>query len=699
MYCILRTAKLKTAGNIIGSGRHNWRESQTDNADSTRTPLNRTQGAQSSAELLTAIQARLNTVSHVRKNGVLAIEYFIGASPEFFKLNKNNSRNYFDGAIKWLIDKHGAENVVAITEQYDETSPHLVAYVVPIDERGKLNAAGYLGGRKKLSEMQTDFAIQCGEPFGLMRGIQGSKAKHIECSKYYSAVNSKTPEVITTIPDDRPATFSENIMSAAGIDNDYTQLQKRRKKAIAEREAEEKERQIALENKAKQFEFERDNNRKRDFALSELRDNYANYAQHLADLKANSDQALADLKANSDQALADLKANSALLREIAEREAEEKERQIALENKAKQFEFERDNNRKRDFALSELRDNYANYAQHLADLKANSDQALADLKANSALLREIPLRDVLLHLGCRPNPNDPNSWITRAGRLSVEGRKFYLHDVGAGGGGAIDLVKAVEDTDYQGALKILSQGFGVDATVSHELARSKARVEQIVAAPAPFVPPPPSPQNWPAVRSYLTDTRKLAGDLIDELHREGGVYADKFANAVFVLGGGRGVSLQSTADAFHCVRGETTAVFAVADGTEKEVAFTESCIDALSLRQLGFKGEILATPGQSADSVRAKADLFRRGGFQIVAAFDDNKMMADAIKADRQLEPQAKDWNADLLQETAAYELAHSIWLRELHGRAQPPDQQNALEAAIAPQQPQPFRSPPRPGQ
>ena len=615
MYCILRTAKLKTAGNIIGSGRHNWRESQTDNADSTRTPLNRTQGAQSSAELLTAIQARLNTVSHVRKNGVLAIEYFIGASPEFFKLNKNNSRNYFDGAIKWLIDKHGAENVVAITEQYDETSPHLVAYVVPIDERGKLNAAGYLGGRKKLSEMQTDFAIQCGEPFGLMRGIQGSKAKHIECSKYYSAVNSKTPEVITTIPDDRPATFSENIMSAAGIDNDYTQLQKRRKKAIAEREA------------------------------------------------------------------------------------EEKERQIALENKAKQFEFERDNNRKRDFALSELRDNYANYAQHLADLKANSDQALADLKANSALLREIPLRDVLLHLGCRPNPNDPNSWITRAGRLSVEGRKFYLHDVGAGGGGAIDLVKAVEDTDYQGALKILSQGFGVDATVSHELARSKARVEQIVAAPAPFVPPPPSPQNWPAVRSYLTDTRKLAGDLIDELHREGGVYADKFANAVFVLGGGRGVSLQSTADAFHCVRGETTAVFAVADGTEKEVAFTESCIDALSLRQLGFKGEILATPGQSADSVRAKADLFRRGGFQIVAAFDDNKMMADAIKADRQLEPQAKDWNADLLQETAAYELAHSIWLRELHGRAQPPDQQNALEAAIAPQQPQPFRSPPRPGQ
>ena len=593
-FCIVRVAKLKTSAAISGSGGHNWREFLTPNADPSRTPLNRSIGAQSSSELLAAVQARLNTVSHVRKNGVLAIEYFIGASPEFFKLHPNNSRNYFDGAIKWLKNKHGAENVVAITEQYDETTPHLVAYVVPIDERGKLNAAGYFGGKKKLSELQTDFAIQCGEPFGLMRGIQGSKAKHIECSTYYSSVNAKTPSVITQIPDDRRPTFSENMMSAAGIDNDHAQLRKRREKAIAEREEEEKKRQIALENKARQFELERDNNRKRDRALAELR---------------------------------------------------------------------------------------ANYAEHLADLKANSAQ-----------LREIPLRDVLLHLGCRQDdPADPKNWSTRAGRLTLEGRKFYLHDVGSGGSGAIDLVKAVEEADYPGALRILSEAFGLDATVSHELARSKARVEQIVAAPAPFVPPAPSPQNWSKVRNYLTNIRKLAGDLIDELHKAGGVYADKFANAVFVFGGGRGVSLQSTADAFHCVRGET-ADFSVGDGTEEEIAFTESCINAISLRQLGFQGEIVATSGQSADSVRAKADLFRRAGFQIVAAFDDNKMMANAIKADRQIVPEGATWNADLvLKETASYEHAQKL--------GAPTQARNALEAAIAPQQPQTFRSPPRPGQ
>ena len=591
-FCIVRVAKLKSSGSIGGSGKHNWREIETPNADPSLTPLNRSIGAQSSAELLSAVQARLSTVSHVRKNGVLAVEYFIGASPEFFKSHPIKISNYFDRAEKWLRYKHGTDNVVAVTRQYDETSPHMVAYVVPIDERGKLNAASYFGGRKKLSEMQTDFAIQCGEPFGLMRGIQGSKAKHIECSKYYSAVNSKTPEVITQIPDDRSPTFTENMMSATGIDNDHAQLQKRRKKAIAERESEEKERQIALENKAKQFELERDNNRKRDRALSELR---------------------------------------------------------------------------------------ANYAQHLADLKANYDQRLADLKANSAQLREIPLRDVLLHLGCRPNPNDPNSWITRAGRLSVEGRKFYLHDVGAGGGGAIDLVKAVEDTDYQGALKILSQGFGVDATVSHELARSKERVEKIVVSPAPsFSRPAPSLQNWPAVRSYLIDTRRLSVGLVDELHETGDVYADQFANAVFVLGGGRGVALQSTVDdAFHCLRGELGA-FALLGGTKKEVAFTESCIDAISLRQLGYEGEIVATCGLSAASARAKADIFRRGGFQIVAAFDAGNNMADAINADRHIVPSRGSWNAEVV----ASEL-------ELP--------QNALWAATARPEPQPARVGPKP--
>ena len=49
-------------------------------------------------------------------------------------------KRIFDKAKKWLKDKHGSENVVGLSIHRDETTPHLVAYVVPIDEKGNLNA-------------------------------------------------------------------------------------------------------------------------------------------------------------------------------------------------------------------------------------------------------------------------------------------------------------------------------------------------------------------------------------------------------------------------------------------------------------------------------------------------------------------------------------------------------------------------------
>ena len=42
---------------------------------------------------------------------------------------------------KWLEEKYGKNNVVSTTIHRDETTPHLVAYVVPLDEEsGRLNA-------------------------------------------------------------------------------------------------------------------------------------------------------------------------------------------------------------------------------------------------------------------------------------------------------------------------------------------------------------------------------------------------------------------------------------------------------------------------------------------------------------------------------------------------------------------------------
>lgn len=182
MYAILRTSKLKTFGNIAASASHNFRERETLNADPERTHLNIHHGAVSSDEVTAKVKNLLP--EKVRSNAVLCIEYLITASPEFFE-NGAQNLDYFERARDWLEKKHGEKNIVYSGIQLDEKTPHMVAYVVPIDDKGKLNARHFLGGRENLRNMQTDFAKNVGEYFGLERGVEGSPAKHERVKKFY----------------------------------------------------------------------------------------------------------------------------------------------------------------------------------------------------------------------------------------------------------------------------------------------------------------------------------------------------------------------------------------------------------------------------------------------------------------------------------------------------------------------------------
>ena len=66
-------------------------------------------------------------------------------------------------------------------------------------------------------------------------------------------------------------------------------------------------------------------------------------------------------------------------------------------------------------------------------------------------------------------------------------------------------------------------------------------------------------------------------------------------------------------------------ILAGKDADSKQVAFVESPIDALSLRELGFGGRIVATVGNSAELAKAKADIYRQQGLEVVGAFDNDK--------------------------------------------------------------------------
>lgn len=187
-FAILRVQKLKAAVAVRRSMKHAFREQETPNADPQRTVLNSHIGAASVAEGMQKFKARLP--EKVRKNGVLAIEYLITASPEAMQVkNRRQQDDYFQDALSWLNERHGAENIVYAGIHRDETTPHMYAYVVPLDDRGKLNCRYFLGGAKALSEMQSDFADRVGKEHGLQRGIEGSRARHTSVSQYYAALN------------------------------------------------------------------------------------------------------------------------------------------------------------------------------------------------------------------------------------------------------------------------------------------------------------------------------------------------------------------------------------------------------------------------------------------------------------------------------------------------------------------------------
>ena len=217
---ILRTAKLTTWGQIGASAEHTYWERPTPNANSSLAGFNQHHLAKSAAQVRQAIEQRIEGLE-VKHDTVKCIEYLITASPEFFKGKEKGMLDgggaYFKQARKWLEERHGKENIVAISIHHDETTPHLVAYAVPIvtkpahsrkmnvadgfDSEGKrkrktitverpeqkmLSAKHFLGGREKLSEMQTEFNKKVAGKFGLERGQEGSRATHQKVQRFYS---------------------------------------------------------------------------------------------------------------------------------------------------------------------------------------------------------------------------------------------------------------------------------------------------------------------------------------------------------------------------------------------------------------------------------------------------------------------------------------------------------------------------------
>jgi hypothetical protein len=211
-YAVMHIAKLKNVSSVCGSSNHTSRNHQPENADSERTEDNTRIIGHDDDSLLDLVKDRIGNNNgkkireseHPEQRAVITLELMLTASAEYFRpdcpgMYGNWEVDRLDAwsqiNTEWLNDYFG-ENVVLAELHLDEGTPHIHAYIVPMDDKGHLNAQAFIGDKSKLSKLQTDYALAM-QPIGLIRGVKGSVATSESIQSYYNSVNKTASSDLT----------------------------------------------------------------------------------------------------------------------------------------------------------------------------------------------------------------------------------------------------------------------------------------------------------------------------------------------------------------------------------------------------------------------------------------------------------------------------------------------------------------------
>ena len=212
MHSIIRIKKHKSIASLQSRENHTYRKRETPNADPAKLHRNKLLFGQEnySAVADNFLQEYKSAGSKIRKDAVLAVEFLLTASPEFFDEGSKNERDerlkkWCEAQIEFMKKEHGEKNILCMYLHLDEKTPHIEAYVVPMDGKGKLNCKSFYGARNALNQLQTRYANH-NKDFGLQRGAKGSRATHQEVKKFYDQIQ-------------QPAKVSnENLQKAVKLD-------------------------------------------------------------------------------------------------------------------------------------------------------------------------------------------------------------------------------------------------------------------------------------------------------------------------------------------------------------------------------------------------------------------------------------------------------------------------------------------------
>lgn len=199
-FCFMSIEKIKSFNVCLGKYKHNYREIEVSNADKNKENLNQELISLNGKTYNEALNERLKELGYynskkIRKNAVLGFEIVTT-----FSKNDNlniNIEKWKEDNVNWLKENFNAnkekygDNVLSVMYHGDEEgNVHMHSFVVPIDDKGNLNARFYVGNRKKMIELQNSYSEKM-KSHNLERGVAGSKAKHTDIKKYYTALNKQ----------------------------------------------------------------------------------------------------------------------------------------------------------------------------------------------------------------------------------------------------------------------------------------------------------------------------------------------------------------------------------------------------------------------------------------------------------------------------------------------------------------------------
>lgn len=590
------------------------------------------------------IKAKIaSTTKHKpRKDAVLCTELFLSASPEYFRPDDPSKAGQWDDKLmwafaqtsaQWLQDNYG-DKCVRAELHLDESTPHIHAYVVPINDKTKqLSHKEMFGGHGrsasiKLSKLQDSYAAALA-PLGISRGVKGSQATHTKIQEYYQAVNSEplTLELDRLAP--KPRETAQQLFNRIQADPviqtinhqlaDRKLLNKQQKQVFATAVASEKLRQ-QLEQQVSALQAE---NKKLQQQVEQLQD-------------------------------------------------------LPLEDVAWQLGFDPDNSSDRCWRKGE----------HIIYINGSQWNYLApDTQKTDAGAGAVNTHKTDVGAGAGAvNTQKTGAGAAKSHKTSPGAANTQKTDA-ITGTGAVALVKHINGCNFREAIAWLNDRFGEEGmqrAVTHYARQQAQMVIQEQEVPQ-FVPPVPNKSNWHLVHDYLTKKRKLPTELVQKLYQWGLVYADDQENAVFLLrnlnGETKGAFLLGTRAEDNTLE-ENNTFTGYAIGTKRsdgwfylqwggqptdaiqKVVLLKSPLDVLSYAMLeverhrGVPGGVPQerTMYMTVDSPRSLPVDLLQDIPELVCAYDNDSagdemagVVGELLPQATRVKPQAQNWHEELL--------------------------------------------------